>query len=109
MKIQFIIFALLFLVTFIFLLKLPKKNLGFVRRCVSVCYNMSNKWVYKFRYLNGKVIGYFKAKGDEARLIYSSNIEKGTIDFQLFNSKGNLLVTFSANNSSETIKGIFVN
>jgi hypothetical protein len=86
---------------------LPRKNIGLTKRCVSICYNISNQWVYKFYYLDGKVTGYFKARKDDAQLIYSSYVEKGMIDFQLFNSKGNLLVSFSGNNTTDTIKGIF--
>jgi len=70
--------------------------------------NFSNEWFYKFYYLNGEVAGFFTAKNDEAQLIYSSNLESGTIDFQLYDSKGSLLVTFSAKNTTETIKGVFV-
>jgi len=70
--------------------------------------NFSNEWFYKFYYLNGSVVGFFTAKNDEAQLIYSSKLESGTIDFQLYDSKGSLLVTFSANNTIKTIKGVFV-
>ena len=70
--------------------------------------NFSNQWVYKFRYLNGEVQGKFTAESDNAQLIYSSNLEKGTIDFQLYNSKDSLLRTFSAKNTPDVIKGIFI-
>jgi len=70
--------------------------------------NFSNHWVYKFRYLNGGVQGEFTAQSDSAQLIYSSNIEKGTIDFQLYNSKDSLLHTFSVKNTTDALKGIFI-
>ena len=69
--------------------------------------NISNQWVYNFRYLDGRVNGIFTAKNDNARLIHSSNLENGTIVFQLYNSKNNLLMTFPANNTTDTITGIF--
>ena len=69
--------------------------------------NFSNQWVYKFRYLNGEVQGKFTAESDNAQLIYSSNLEKGTIDFQLYNSKDSLLLTIPANNTTNAIKGVF--
>ena len=69
-------------------------------------YNHSNKWHYKFHYLDGGVQGRLTAKNDEAQLIRSSSIEDGTVDFQLYNSKNSLLVSFSANNTTDTIKGI---
>jgi len=69
--------------------------------------NFSNQWRCKFRYLNGGIQGGFTAKNDNTRLIHSSNIENGTVVFQLYNSKGNLLSSFSANNTTDTIKGVF--
>jgi hypothetical protein len=69
---------------------------------------MSNQWVYKFHYLNGNVQGFFKAEKDDAQLIYSSNLENGSVDFQLYDSKGCLLLAFPANNNTNTIKDVFV-
>jgi hypothetical protein len=68
--------------------------------------NKSNQWNCKFDYLNGGIQGRFTANED-ARLIYTGNLEKGSIDFQLFNSKDSLLFTFPANNMTDTVKGIF--
>jgi hypothetical protein len=70
--------------------------------------NFSNQWNYKFHYLAGEVQGEFTAQSDSAQLIYSSNLEKGTIDFQLYNSKDSLLRTFSAKDTTDVIKGIFI-
>jgi len=68
---------------------------------------LPNKWVHKFHYLNGEVEGEFTAKSDSAQLIYSSNLESGTIDYQLYNSKDSLLLTIPANNTTNAIKGVF--
>jgi len=69
--------------------------------------NISNQWRCKFSYLDGGVQGRFTAKRDSAQLIYSSNLENGTIVFYLYNNKNTLLATFPANNTTDTIKGIF--
>ena len=70
-------------------------------------YNISNQWRCNFRYLSGGIQGNFTAKNDNAQLIHSSNIESGTVVFQLYNGKGNLLSSFSATNTTDTIKDIF--
>jgi len=69
-------------------------------------YNISNQWNCNFYYLNGEVQGRFTATED-AHLIYSSNFEKGSIVFQLFNSKDSLLVTLPAYITTDTIRGVF--
>ncbi|MDR2147050.1 MAG: hypothetical protein LBE91_11380 [Tannerella sp.] len=69
--------------------------------------NFSNQWRCKFRYLDGGIQGGFTAKSDSAQLIHSSNLENGTIVFYLYNSKNSHLATFLANNTTDTIKGIF--
>jgi hypothetical protein len=68
-------------VIFIFKTHSPEKysNLKFTTRLGAITYNASNKWHYEFRYLNGCVQGSFTAKNDHAKLLYSSNIEEGTI------------------------------
>ena len=70
-------------------------------------YNIPNRWFNKFRYLNGGVSGYIKARKDNAQLIHSSELESGTIVFNIYN-KNNHLLTFHANNTTDTIKGVFV-
>jgi hypothetical protein len=65
--------------------------------------NIDNKWNYKFQYLQGEVQGHFTAKDDDAQLIYSSEIEKGTVVFELYNATDSLLCTFPANNATDTI------
>jgi hypothetical protein len=67
--------------------------------------NVGNKWNYKFYYLQGKVQGYFTAKSDNAQLVYSSEIEKGTVTFELYNASDSLLRTFPANDNTGTING----
>jgi len=69
--------------------------------------NISNQWHCRFSYLNGGIQGRFTAKSDSAHLIHSSNLENGTIVFYLYNNKNTLLATFPANNTTDTIKGIF--
>jgi len=69
--------------------------------------NISNQWSCRFSYLNGGIQGRFTAKSDSAHLIHSSNLENGTIVFYLYNNKNTLLATFPANNTTDTIKGIF--
>ena len=69
--------------------------------------NISNQWRCKFSYLDGGVQGRFTAKRDSAQLIYSSNLENGKIVFYLYNNKNTLLATFPANDTTDTIKGIF--
>jgi len=105
-RIILLFFIVLFSIIPLFLLFL--KTPGCTKRYGVRSYNISNQWVYKFRYLDGNVLGFFKAEKDDVRLIHSSNLENGTISFQLFNSKDNLLVTFSANNTTDTIKDVFV-
>lgn len=73
----------------------------------SLSYNFSNKWNYKFRYLDGVVVGRFKAKNDTTRLIYSSKLEEGEIVFRLYNQADSLLLCFNTDSSSDTITGIF--
>lgn len=69
--------------------------------------NYSNKWSSKFHYLDGDVVGSFRAKTDTTRLIYSSKLGEGKIEFQLYNSADSLLRSFSSESSSDTIIGIF--
>ena len=69
--------------------------------------NLSNQWDCKFYYLDGGIKGNFTAKKDDAQLVYSSAIENGTVDFQLYNSKDSLLVIIPTNNNADTISGIF--
>jgi hypothetical protein len=67
--------------------------------------NTKNEWHYKFHYLQGSVQGHFTAKDDNAQLIYSSEIEKGTLRFELYNAADSLLAAFPANNTTDTING----
>lgn len=51
--------------------------------------------------------GLFTAKDDDAKLIYSSDLEDGAIVFQLYNRSDSLLMTFPASNTVDTLEGIF--
>jgi len=100
------VLSILLIIAIIFSSKLipgcdSKRAIGLSR------YNISNQWRCKFHYMNGVIQGNFTAKNENAQLIHSSNIENGTVVFQLYNSKGNLLSSFSANNTTDTIKGVF--
>lgn len=83
------------------------KYLKFRTRFGATTHNVSNRWYYKFDYLDGKIKGHFTAKYDDAILIRSSNLEKGIIEFQLYDSSNNLISTFSATNNTDTLRGVF--
>lgn len=83
------------------------KYFNFTTHIGTTTYNISNCWIYKFHYLNGGVQGQFSAETDNAKLIYSSNIERGTITFQLYNNADSLIATFPASNVVDTLMGIF--
>ncbi len=104
----FIVILLLLLLFWYLFSERDIKSLGY-EGLKLVRYNYSNQWHCRFHYLNGGVQGKFTAKKNNAQLIYSSNIKSGKIIFQLYNSEDNLLFTFSANNTMDTIKGIFEN
>jgi hypothetical protein len=69
--------------------------------------NFSNRWQYKFHYLDGTVQGWFTAENDHAKLIYSSNIEKGTIVYRLFGRSDSLIFTLPVSNTADTLMGVF--
>ena len=70
-------------------------------------YNISNRWHYEFLYLDGSVQGSFTAKSDHAILFYSSDIENGTIVYQLSSRSDNHFVTLPVSNSIDSITGVF--
>lgn len=101
---------IIFFLVFIFKTQLPEKYskyLSFTTRVGAETYNISNKWHYKFHYLDGKVQGRFTAENDNVKLIYSGNIESGSIVFQLYNHEDSLIATFPASSTSDTLMGIF--
>jgi hypothetical protein len=67
--------------------------------------NTKNQWHYQFHYLQGQVYGRFKAKTENAQLIYSTNIEQGMVTFELYNAADSLLAIFPAKNTTDTING----
>jgi hypothetical protein len=69
--------------------------------------NINNRWTYKYRSLTGSVSARFVAKSDNSQMIFRSNLQKGNIEFELYDNSGNLLVTFSGNNTADTLAGIF--
>jgi len=83
------------------------ETLNFTTRAGAVSTNLANRWHYKFGYLDGGVQGSFTAKSDAARLVYSGNIEEGTILYRVYDSSNNLLFTFPEQNALDTLSGVF--
>ncbi len=101
---------MIFFLVFIFKNQFPEKYskyLSFTTRIGVNTHNISNKWHYKFHSLDGRVQGRFTAKNDSAKLIYSSNIENGSIVFQLYDHADSLIATFPASSTIDTLIGIF--
>jgi hypothetical protein len=73
----------------------------------AISVNMANRWQYKFDYLNGCVQGSFIAKNDHAKLIYSSNIEEGTIIYHLYEGSDSHFVTLPVSSSVDSLTGVF--
>jgi hypothetical protein len=67
----------------------------------------NNKWIYKYHYFTGKVSARFVAKSDDSQMIYRSNLRKGDVEFHLYDKTGNILATFSGNNTADTLTGFF--
>ena len=63
--------------------------------------NFNNKWKCSFKTLNGCKRGNFRAKSETPMLIYSSEITKGNITFEVFDDKDNIIETISSNTSGE--------
>ena len=105
------IVVLLIVISVIFILKTqsPEKysNLKFTTRLGATSYNLLNKWHYKFHYLDGSVQGSFFAKNDHAKLLYSSNIEEGTIIFHLYEGSDTHFITLQVSNSIDSLTGVF--
>lgn len=71
--------------------------------------NIANRWHYKFQYLHGSVQGTFIANNDHTKLIYSSNIEEGTVVYHLYEGSDTHFVTLPIDNSVDSLTGIFKN
>ena len=96
----------------IFILKthFPEKYSSYLKFTTSqgaTSRNFSNRWQYKFHYLDGSVQGWFTAKNDHAKLIYSSNIENGTIVYRLYRRSDSLIYTLPVTNTIDTLLGVF--
>ena len=63
--------------------------------------NFNNKWKCSFKTLNGCKRGNFRAKSETPMLIYSSEITKGNITFEVFDDKDNIIETIPSNVSGE--------
>jgi hypothetical protein len=99
-----IAFVIILLVLILSGSRLPGKY--FTIKIGATSHNFSNKWHYKFYYLDGTVIGRFSAINDTAKLIYSGNIESGKIVFHLFGADG-LVCIIPVRNTSDTLKDKF--
>ena len=104
-----IVLIVLFFVFFMLKTQCPERfgSLKPTSRLGASSYNISNGWHYKFQYMDGTVQGYFTAKSDHAKLIYSSNIEEGTIIYQLGKSSDTHFVTLPVSNSVDSVAGVF--
>ncbi len=69
--------------------------------------NVNNRWTYKYNFLTGSVSAGFVAGNDNSQIIYRSNLQEGNIEFELYDNSGNLLTTFSGNNTADTLDGFF--
>jgi hypothetical protein len=69
--------------------------------------NINNRWTYKYSSLTGSVSGGFVAKSDNSQMIYRSNLQEGNVEFELYDNAGNILATFSGNNTADTLDGFF--
>ncbi len=104
-----VLLLIVFSVIFILKTQSPEKysNLKFTTRLGATSYNLLNKWHYKFNYLDGSVQGSFTAKNDHAKLLYSSNIEEGTIVFHLYEGSDSHFITLPVSNSIDSLTGVF--
>jgi hypothetical protein len=100
-----IAFLLILFIIILFSSRLPGKY--FTLKIGASSYNYSNKWHYRFHYLNGTVIGRFSATNDTAKLIYSGNIESGKMVFRLYDRAEGFFCTIPVSNTSDTLKGKF--
>jgi len=80
---------------------------NFTTRLGATSSNFSNTWHYEFQYLDGSVQGFFTAKNDHSKLIYSSNIEEGTIAYHLYEGSDNHFVNLPVGNSFDSLTGVF--
>lgn len=69
--------------------------------------NINNRWTYKYSSLTGSVSAGFIADDDNSQIIYRSNLLEGNVEFELYDNAGNLLATFSGNNTADTLDGFF--
>ncbi len=83
------------------------ETLNFTTRMGASSTNLANRWHYKFGYMNGGVQGSFTARSDAARLVYSGNIEEGTILFQVYGPSDTQIFTFPEQNALDTLAGVF--
>lgn len=104
-----VVLIIVFSAIFILKTRFPEKysHSKFTTRLGSFTINASNKWHYEFQYLNGSVEGTFFAKNDHAKLFYSSNIEEGTIVYQLYEGSDSHFITLPVSNSIDSLTGVF--
>lgn len=57
--------------------------------------------------MNGSTQGWFTAKNDSTKLIYSSNIKEETVVSQLYNREHSLIASLPKRNNIDTLWGVF--
>ena len=105
-----ILIIVMLLVIYIHKTYFPQKNASYsisTTREGARSINMANSWQYKFDYLNGCVQGSFIANSDHTKLIYSSNIEEGTIVYQLCEGSDSHFVILPVSNAIDSLTGVF--
>lgn len=105
-NITFVILFILFACIYLFFAKTNNSSrysgTGITR------YNISNIWICKFKYLDGKIQGTFISKKSNSRIVYSCKTETGKVFFRLYNKNDSLLTILNNNNETDTITNIFV-
>lgn len=68
-----------------------------------VSVNNDDKWHCEFYYLQGRREGKLLAKEDKAKLICLTKIDRGNVDFEIYNSKDSCIHSFSSEAITDTI------
>lgn len=71
-----------------------------------VSVNNDDKWNCEFYYLQGILKGKFIVKDNNAKLICLTKLDRGNIDFEIYNSKDSCIHSFSSLIIADTIPGL---
>lgn len=74
-----------------------------------VSQNNESEWNCKFYFLQGGLQGKLVPRKENSRIIFSSNIAKGIVDFKIYNSKDSCLYAFSSQINTDTLEGFSKN